>query len=249
MSFKDYFSQQTDNYVRYRPRYQQELVEYLSSLVESHETAWDCGTGNGQIALDLVKYFAHVYASDASSGQIANAIRHERINYLVALAESTPFLSDSIDLITVAQAFHWFDADGFFTEAKRVLKPQGVLAISCYGLFDLPEASEALKSALKEFYEEIEPFWPPERQLIRDEYKTIVFPFEEIQTPAFFMTAEWEAEHLLGYLRTWSSTQKYIAERGEEEILLRFREIAKQWGSPQTCRQIYWPIHMRVGRL
>jgi SAM-dependent methyltransferase len=159
MSFQDYFSQQADEYVRYRPHYPEALFEYLSRLASNHSTAWDCGTGNGQAALGLVKYFDRVYATDASPQQIANALPHPRLDYFVCLAESTTFASSSLDLIAAAQSLHWFDAGRFFAEAKRVLKPEGILAIWCYGLFGIPEAPLALTTVLQDFYQEVAPFW------------------------------------------------------------------------------------------
>lgn len=258
MTFKDHFSKQADEYVRYRPHYPETLFEYLNSLVQNHDVAWDCGTGNGQVALGLTPYFTKVYASDASPQQIANAIKHDpqsgsrlrraRIEYFVSPAESTSLTSSSVDLITVGQAFHWFDSTRFFTEAQRVLKPDGILAIWCYGFFDIPNASKSLQTVIELFHQEVELFWPPERQLVQEQYKTISFPFVEIQSPTFSLTVEWEVEHLIGYLRTWSATQRYITNKGEENLSALFEEMRKQWGTPETLRQIEWPIYWRVGK-
>lgn len=248
MTFKDYFSKQADEYVRYRPHYPETVFEYLSSFIQNHDVAWDCGTGNGQVALGLAPYFTKVYASDASPQQIANAIKHARIEYFISPAESTSLTSNSVDLITVGQAFHWFDPTRFFAEVKRVLKPNGILAIWCYGFFNIPSASKSLQTVLELFYKEVEPFWPPERQLVQEQYKTISFPFVEIQPPTFSLTVEWKIEHLIGYLRTWSATQRYITDRGDDNLLPLFKEMTEHWGTPETLRQIEWPIYWRVGK-
>ena len=132
MSFEDLFSKQAEEYAQYRPRYPDALFEYLASVAPGHALAWDCATGNGQAALSLAPYFERVVGTDASESQIANAQPHEKITYRVARAEQTDFEDHSVDLITVAQAIHWFDLDAFYAEAKRVLRPGGVLAAWTY---------------------------------------------------------------------------------------------------------------------
>src|SRR2546430_10259480 len=127
MKFKDHFSKQASDYAKFRPRYPQKLFEYLGSIAPSRELAWDCATGNGQAAVGLAAVFRRVIATDASTKQIASAERHERIEYHVAPAERTDIEAAAVDLTMVAQALHWFDLDEFYAEARRVLKPNGVL--------------------------------------------------------------------------------------------------------------------------
>jgi ubiquinone/menaquinone biosynthesis C-methylase UbiE len=132
MKFKDHFSGHAVEYAKFRPHYPDELFEYLASISPRHELAWDCATGNGQAAVGLARHFDSVIATDASAQQIASAELNDRISYRVAPAEASGIDSASVDLTLVAQALHWFDIDRFFTEAKRVLKENGVLAISSY---------------------------------------------------------------------------------------------------------------------
>lgn len=250
MSFKDYFSTVAANYRESRPsNIPAELFAYLSDITSEHQIAYDCGTGNGQIANQLTPYFEKVYASDASSKQIKYAIKKPKIEYFVATAESSPLQSNLVDLITVSQAFHWFDRDAFYTEAKRILKPNGILAIWCYGLFNIPEASESLNKCLDKLFKLVKPFWPPEIQLIEDKYQTISFPFKEILTPEgrFSMTHDWTAEQLIRYLCTWSSTQKLVKEQGKEELNNLSAEIAENWITSQKAMTINWPLYFRVG--
>lgn len=247
MTFKDYFSKQSADYARFRPHYPDELFQYLSTLTENHQSAWDCGTGSGQVALSLVNYFDKVYASDASEKQIAKAFKHPNIEYFVSIAESTPLESHSLDLITVAQAFHWFEAESFYQEVRRVLKPNGVLAIWCYGYFEIISADAQLKSAIDNFYQIVEPFWPPERLLVETGYATIIFPFAEIKTPNFSMSVQWKIAQLIGYLGTWSSTQRCIAQKGEEVILEAMEAIANSISGDEFL-DIHWPIMLRFGR-
>lgn len=183
-TFKDNFSKHAEVYVKYRPLYPWELFEYLSSLTKEHDVAWDCGTGNGQAALNLAGYYGKVYATDPSREQIHNAIPHERIVYKAESAENPVSIEDhSVDLITVAQALHWFDFDKFYAQVRRVLKTQGIIAVWMYGI---PSINSALDVIINNFHDNVVgEFWQYENKLIDQEYSTIPFPFKKIETPEF----------------------------------------------------------------
>lgn len=249
MSFKDYFSKQAKDYARYRPRYPETLFEYLSTLTKHPQTAWDCATGSGQVAVSLTPYFDKVYATDASAQQIENAFVHEQVEYSVASAERSQLPDQSMDLITVAQALHWFDRPAFFEEVRRVLKPEGALAIWFYGYFRVPEQEVALNAALRDFYDRIDPFWPAEAALIHQEYKTIAFPFRQEPVPEFCMTLDWTLDDMLGYFMTWSGTQRWIAAEGEGPIAAAFEQLRQAWDRPEQPKGIQWPLPLRVFRM
>lgn len=249
MNFLDYFSKQASEYVKYRPRYPETLFEYLVTTTSEHELAWDCGTGNGQVALSLTEYFQQIYATDASEKQITHALQHDRVHYYVAPAEHTEIPASSIDLITVAQALHWFNLEQFYQEVRRVLKPSGVIAVWCYGNFAVPEATEQLNQVLQEYYQAVEPFWSGQIQLIQQQYKTIAFPFVELTPPPFSMTTEWTVEQLIGYLGTWSATQQFIEQHGIDKIAELSHRLMEVWGSSQDTKLISWPLYLRIGRL
>jgi SAM-dependent methyltransferase len=249
LNFLDYFSAQASEYVKYRPRYPEALFEYLATTTPDHELAWDCGTGNGQVALSLTAYFQQIYATDASEKQINHALPHDRIRYSVTPAEQTEVPTNSIDLITVGQALHWFNLEQFYQEARRVLKPSGAIAIWCYGFSTIPEATEQLNQALQEYYQAVEAFWPAQRQLVQQQYQTIAFPFAELSPPSFLMSSEWNVEQLIGYLGTWSATQKFIEQQGIDAIAKLSHHLTSAWGSPQDPKLIHWPIYLRVGKL
>ncbi len=135
--FKDHFSGHAEKYQKYRPQYPDKLFDYLATCCTAHQTAWDCATGNGQAALALAKCYRQVIATDASVQQIANAVKQSNIDYRVAPAESTTIAANSIDLVTVAQALHWFDIRKFAEEVRRVLKPAGILAVWTYNLLQI----------------------------------------------------------------------------------------------------------------
>jgi SAM-dependent methyltransferase len=244
MRFKDHFSKQAADYAKFRPRYPQELFGYLGSIAPSRQLAWDCGTGNGQAAVGLASVFDRVIATDASEKQIANAQPRERVGYRVAPAESSCIQSATVDLIMVAQALHWFDLDRFYAEARRVLKPGGVLAASAYNLLTIqPEIDEVVN---RYYYEVVGPFWPPERELV-EQFAELPFPLHQIDAPKFEMTAHWNLDHLIGYLRTWSSTQLFIAAKGSDPLELIADQLSNVWGDAHQTRKVIWPLTLRVG--
>jgi SAM-dependent methyltransferase len=243
-TFKDHFSKQAADYAKFRPGYPQELFEYLGSIAPSRQLAWDCGTGNGQAAVGLVSAFDSVIATDASEKQITNAELHERVDYRVAPAEDSNIDFGTVDLIMVAQALHWFDLDRFCVEAQRVLKPDGVLAASAYNLLHINPAIDEVVN--RYYYEVVGPFWPPERSLV-EKFEELPFPFSEIRTPPFEMIAQWNLEHLLGYLRSWSATQRFMAAKGADPLEQITDELRGAWGNPQQARSIIWPLTLRVG--
>lgn len=247
MQFKDHFSTRARDYAQFRPRYPVELFEYLAGLAPARLSAWDCATGNGQAATGLAHFFQKVFATDASEEQISNAGRRDRVHYRVATAEQSGLESASIDIVTVAQALHWFDVDLFYNEVRRVLKPVGVLAVWCYNLL---EVSSSIDSLLKKFYREtVGPYWDFERSLVETGYRTLPFPFAEIEPPSFQMKADWPLDHLLGYLRTWSATKKFIRERGFDPVTDLTGELSTLWGPVSDKKRIRWPLSLRAGKL
>jgi len=244
-TFKDHFSKQAAGYAKFRPRYPQKLFDYLGSIASSHQLAWDCATGNGQAAIGLASVFDRVIATDASEKQISNAQSHEIVDYSVAPAENSGIGSETTDLIMVAQALHWFDLDRFYAEALRVLKPDGVLAASAYNLLHIEKAIDEVVN--RYYHEVVGPFWPPERRLV-EQFADLPFPFQEIDPPKFEMNALWDLNHLVGYLRTWSSTQRFIAAKASDPLEQITDDLRSTWGKPARTRTVTWPVILRIGR-
>jgi SAM-dependent methyltransferase len=245
MSFKDHFSRQSADYAKFRPTYPQELFDYLGNIAPRRQLAWDCGTGNGQAAVGLASVFDSIIATDASEKQITNAAVHERVDYRVAPAEDSGIDSGTVDLIMVAQALHWFDLDRFYAEAQRVLKPDGVLAASAYNLLQIGPAIDEIVN--RYYHEVVGSFWPPERKLV-ERFANLPFSFQEIDPPKFEMRASWNLHHLVGYLRTWSSTQRFIAAKGSDPLKQIMDELRAAWGDPEQTRNVIWPLTLRIGR-
>ncbi|MBW1982410.1 MAG: class I SAM-dependent methyltransferase [Deltaproteobacteria bacterium] len=245
-TFKDYFSDQAAAYMAYRPRYPSALFDYLATVAPANTRAWDCATGSGQAALGLAPLFKQVIATDASEAQIARATGADNIVYDVAAAEKSGIETASVDLIVVAQALHWFDLDSFYVEAARVLKPCGIIAAFCYSLLSI---NPALDRVIAVYYRDIVgPYWPPERILVDNGYRSIPFPFSELLPPEFGMEISWSLEHLVGYLGTWSAAQKFREAKQEDPVQLILDELKRAWGTAAEQRLIQWPIHMRIGR-
>jgi ubiquinone/menaquinone biosynthesis C-methylase UbiE len=244
MSFKDLFGKQATDYALFRPRYPKPLFQYLTSLTKEHDLAWDCGTGNGQAAVELAQFYKSITATDPSEKQLANIEKNSKVTYQLASAEHAPLQNQSVDLVTVAQAFHWFQHDLFFNEVNRVLKPGGALAVWGYNLCKItPE----LDLVILELYETIlGPYWEPQRKLIEEGYKNCFFPLREVTPPSFEMSAEWSVEHLIGYLGTWSSLQTFIKKNGKNPLEEITPEIIKTWGVKKT-RTVRWELIIRVG--
>ena len=242
MDFPDHFSGVSSAYAHYRPRYPRELYVFLQSLTRRHDLAWDCATGTGQAAVPLAEFFRHVIATDASAEQIARAQPHPRIQYVVSPAERTDLASESVDLITVAQALHWFDLETFFAEADRVLTAEGVLACWTYALFEVD--NPAVQEAVDVFYADVVgPYWPAERRMVEDGYRSTPFPFDEIPAPEFEIRSTLSVEELEGFLRTWSATQRYIRDRGNDPV------AGLELGRNATAAfDVRWPIALRIGR-
>ncbi len=245
MAFQDHFSAQAGEYARFRPVYPQALFAYLASLTPGHALAWDCGTGNGQAAIALAAHYTKVIASDPSREQIAHTAPHARVRYVVASAEQPPAGAIGADLVTVAQALHWFEVERFYAGLARVLKPEGLLAAWGYGLMRITPRVDAV--VMRYYTEVVGPYWPPDRRHIESAYQTLPFPYAEITAPAFSMRADWSLAALLGYLDTWSATRRYLKERGSHPLEQVRLELTAAWDGA-VVRQVVWPLFLRVGR-
>jgi SAM-dependent methyltransferase len=244
--FKDLFSQQASDYSKYRPHYPDALFGYLASLCPEKTQVWDCGTGNGQAAVALATHFEKVIATDPSEKQLKSADPHPKVLYRQGTAESSGLADQSMDLVTVAQAFHWFKHADFYREVRRVLKPGAPLAVWCYALCHVtPEFDQAVQ----ELYEGVlSSYWEPERKLVEEGYRDLPFPFREIKSPDFEMSSEWSLERLIGYFSTWSALQKYKQKNASDPLASAYESLKKAWGNNPT-RIVKWPLALRVGRI
>jgi len=247
LKFKDHFSARAAQYAAFRPVYPDALIDHISALSPRRALALDCGTGSGQAAASLATRFDRVVATDRSSEQLRHAVAAPNLEYRGTAAEDSGLPDGSVDLVTAAQALHWFDIPAFFREARRVLAPDGVIAVWGYGDPILHEP--ALQTALHEFNRGLlEPYWPAERELLLAGYATIDFPFAEISVPRFELRERWTLAQLAGHLRSWSAVGRYEARHGRDPVIDLVKTLTKTWGAPDALHTISWPLRARTGR-
>ncbi len=242
---KDNFSKQSAGYAKYRPAYPQQLYDFIFQHVRNKQAAWDCATGNGQAAKELAKGFDKVYATDISQKQIDNAVQQSNIFYSVQPAEKTDFPDNSFDLITVAQALHWFRFDDFYKEVTRVAKANSIFAGWTYSLLRISKEIDAL---IEDHHNNtLGNYWDEERKYVNEEYRTIPFPFKKLVSPGFAISYEWTHEELEGYFNTWSALQKFIAAKNYNPVSELMTRIKTFWDHEKM--KINFPIHLLIGKI
>jgi len=246
MRFPDY-SSFAKEYAQTRPHYPSELFSYLASLLDRRTLAWDCATGNGQAALELARYFERVIATDISAEQLRHSVPHPRVTYRVAQAEQSGLDGQSVDLLTVATALHWFDLDRFYSEACRVVRSGGVLAVWTYhvGYVEPP-----FNEVVERFYRDVvSPYFAPGARLVDDRYEGITLPGEAVDAGEYFASASWNLDQMLTFLEYWSGSQQYMKVRGENPVALIANELAQVWGGRERVHTVRWPMYLRLSRL
>lgn len=247
-SFEDHFGSVAGTYATARPTYPAALFEWLARQCTQHDHAWDCATGSGQAAIALAGHFVRVTATDASADQIAAAKPDARITYRVASAEASGLQSASADVVTIAQALHWFDLDRFYAEVRRVVKPGGIIAAWTYGVQQIDD--DAVDSIVQRLYAgTLGPYWPHERAIVERGYRDLPFPFPPIATPPFVMQRQWTLDQLLAYFSSWSAVARYKTARAQDPVGEVRPSITAAWGDPTTARIITWPLTVLAGRV
>ncbi|KAJ2502523.1 trans-aconitate methyltransferase 1 [Coemansia sp. RSA 1972] len=159
MATSDYPQYKATAYQAKRPRYRSSLVDTIlayhqhNNPVAVTELGLDVATGTGIFARQLAPHFTKVVGTDISNSMLQTAreaASDNSIEYVEAPSENLSFLSDhSVDVITVATGAHWFNPDEFASEARRILKPSGTLAIFGYSGFahfvDYPQCNAIVR--------------------------------------------------------------------------------------------------------
>jgi len=242
-TFPDHFSGHASEYATHRPYYPEALYRFLVDNCPQHDLAWDCATGNGQAAKSLAEHFERVIATDASAEQIEAAPARPDIEFRVAPAENSGIAATSVDLVTVAQALHWFDIPAFFDETTRVLKPGGLLAAWSY---EKASVNAIIDPILDTIFDDVEDYWPPERDIVMNRYRDITFPWPEVEVPPISMTESWVVDQMLGYCRTWSASKRYQLDRGVDHVANHEPDLRQAWG--EGSRVVNWPLTIRAAR-
>lgn len=245
--FKDHFSDVASAYAAHRPTYPPRVVDYLAEQVAHPDVAWDAGCGSGQLSTLLAARFARVIATDPSAAQIGKARPHPGVEYRQSSAEASGLEDGSVDLAVAAQAAHWFDLPRYYAEVRRVVRPGGMVALLAYGVVHV---DRDIATIVDRFYwQTLAGFWPQERRIVEDGYRSLPFPFHELETPPFAMTATWSLRELLGYVQTWSAVQEMERTRGGEAYAGFARALGNAWGDPDQRREVRWDLAVRLGRV
>jgi SAM-dependent methyltransferase len=248
MSNAELFTSVAREYASFRPGYPPELFAWLARAAPALSVVWDCGCGSGQASVALAGYFARVHATDVAAEQIAAARAHPNVHYSVAPAERSGLPDASVDLVTVAQALHWFDVEAFYVEARRVARAGALLAVWTY---PRPEfVDPALDRVFLDFYATVVgPYWPPERRHVESGYATLPFPFEELPHPPFGLELEWPLEQVLGYVSSWSATARFRRQRGADPLPALRAALRPVWPDARATATLRMPLVLRAARL
>lgn len=244
--FTDHFAPQAASYASFRPTYPPELIRAVAALAPERTVAWDCATGSGQAALLLSDHFDHVIATDASAKQIAHARSAPNVEYRIAPAEHTGLPDASVDLVTVAQALHWFNVEAFYREVDRVLRPSGVLAVWMYFRFT---ESPDVDAVVEWFYSDrVGRYWPPERRHVESGYATLGFPYPPESVGTFAIESWLDRNALVGYVASWSAVARCRAAEARDPVPELDARLAEVWPDPSEKRRIVWPLLLKAGR-
>ncbi|XP_051141101.1 uncharacterized protein LOC127258341 [Andrographis paniculata] len=254
------YDKQAELYSQFRPTYPPEWYATFAGLTTRRALAWDVATGNGQAAVGLAEHYERVTATDISTAQLEHAMQHSRIHYL----HTPSTLSDdelvsmvggesSVDLITVAQAIHWFDLPRFYAVANRVLrKPGGVIAV--WGYNDML-VCPAVDAAGKRWYETTQQYWRPELRPFFGGYRTLAFPFESVgmgeegNPVEVEMVKELSFDQYLGMMRSWSAVRMAMDEGIDLLSEAAVKELTAVWGGANLVRTVVYKGMMLAGKV
>lgn len=245
MSLIHQFDAVAGQYRLFRPHYPKALYAWLASLTGQHEVCVDCGTGNGQAAIEIAPYFQRTIALDSNANQIKHAVLHPLVDYHCLPVEAMEFSENSVDLIISASAAHWFDLPSFYSRCHHLLKFEGYIVLWTY---TWPKTdSVAIQAILDEMKRFLDPYWSPQSLLHLNEYKHLPFPFQSIDSPSFQFDIEWDTDQLLNFLATWAAIQEYL-QKVDVSFLQTFKKkFQARWPSGGKINFVF-PLYMKAGK-
>ncbi len=241
------YSIEPEKYKLYRPNYGEDIYHYINELVDFRGLAWDCACGSGQVSSQLARSFQQVMASDIDSTMLAKAPDCKNVEYHKADEEFSLLKNESVDFLSVATAIHWLDRTRFFKEAKRVLKPGGVLGTWGYTGIDLHEdINKTLKEIVQKYFM---PYYPQNIKIAFERYEEIELPFEPIDSPNFEVNQNWTFLDLKNYFMSFTAMQYYYLKHGELAFDLFEDELLEAWGgNPLEKKNLKWEIYTKFSR-
>lgn len=211
----------------------------------------------------LAGIYKNVIATDISQEQLDFAVKLPNIRYECnpptmsnAEVEQIVGAESSVDLVTSAEAMHWFDLPNFYKNVNWVLKkPNGVIATWSY---TLPEISPTVDSLLQKLYSRMaDPYFKPQSKLVLEgKYKTIDFPFEAVDGLEhngpfeFKMEKTMVLDNLFSLVKSWSA---YKAAKGDGVEFLSddvVEEFTSTWNEDGKSQKLAtYPIYLRMGKV
>ncbi|WP_437882336.1 class I SAM-dependent methyltransferase [Pseudomonas sp. LRF_L74] len=243
------FSIKSNNYAQSRPRYPDSLLDWIAGCCQRTDNVWDCATGNGQAAVDLASRFSNVFATDVSQEQISNHLYAPNVSFSVQSAENTSFDSNTFDLVTVAQALHWFDYSRFWPEVRRVSRKN---AFFCAWGYDWLFTGTPLdENVVAPFRSAIQPFWAVNNRILWDGYSNmdISFPFERVSTPSFEIHMQWTILQIVEYMKTWSAYKNSLSDPIASSYLVDIAEHVRNFECPDFSFDVRMPLKIVAGNI
>jgi SAM-dependent methyltransferase len=234
----DNFSCQSDKYASIRPSYPNELFECLANNTENN-LALDIGTGNGQCAYGLSKYYKNVIGIDISQKQLDSAYKRKNIEYYCVPAEFNEyhmklFNGKQFDLITCAQSLHFFDLNIFYNNIKQILKPNTGLFVAWSYIHPTTESKEITDIISKCYYLKLKDYWESFRVLVNEEYKTIKNDLTVdksicIEGKAGNIEKNWSIDELIAFMNTWTAVQVAIKQTNSNPLDTSYDKLKEIW--------------------
>lgn len=208
-----------ERYARSRPNFHPLVVERMRAFLELETPlalAVDVGCGTGLSTVALTAIAREVVGVDPSEEMLARATRAPGLRYLAGSAAALPLPDASADLLTVSNAFHWFDRAAFLSEARRVVRPAGYLVIYTNNFCGEMTGEPTFQSWVGEVYARRYPT-PNRDARPLDAEEAARAGLHSLGREEYMNTVTWSREELAGYLTTHSNMIAAI-EGGRETL-------------------------------